>query len=402
MLGHQQGQLLERFFPVFLRLVRVDHRRIQQLTGRIDHGHLTTGAETGIDAQHGLAGQRRLAEQSTQVFGKHVDGVRFAPVAQVAPHIPLDRRQKQAFSAIGNGLLQPGCQGRAHIRAENGFDRAAPVALGHIQLDAQHLLGLAAVERQYLMRAQLVDAHLEVVVQLVHPLFISRVFDLLADHRGPLHGLFAHLPAHLGVIADRLGHDIGRPGPGIFHCGHLVVQEGGRQLIQGLARARLLQDQIRQRLQPLLAGDAGARAPLRLIGLVQVLHCRQGRGRFDLLAQLRGELALFFDRLQDRLAAFVQGAQLFQQAADLAQLFLIQPARGFFAVAGDKWDGVPGVQQLDRSSYLFRTDRKLRCDMLYEVHRCLHMDRIGIIYQRSYLTKVSNGLRSLGPSWSAG
>ena len=108
---HQAAQCVQRLGLAVLRRVRVDGDRVEQLAGGVDHGHLAAGAEAGVDAQHGVAGERRLAEQAAQVGGKDRDGVAFGLLAQRAAHVALDGRQEQALGAVLGGehqLLGPG------------------------------------------------------------------------------------------------------------------------------------------------------------------------------------------------------------------------------------------------------------------------------------------------------
>ncbi len=144
--------------------MRVDCAGIQQLAGRIDHRHLAAGAETRVNPQHHLPGQRRLGKQRAQVGGKHGDGMRLGLLGQRAAHIALDGRQQQAFGGIYRRLLQLIKKGRALIGAEMHKNRFLPVALGHGHLYPQHLFFLAAVDRQHLVRAHPVDAELKAVV----------------------------------------------------------------------------------------------------------------------------------------------------------------------------------------------------------------------------------------------
>ena len=53
---------------------------------------------------------------------------------------------------------------------------------------------------------------------------------------------------HPGVVADRLGHDVARSGPGFLGTAYLFVQERGGHLRQRLAAESLLQDEIGQGL----------------------------------------------------------------------------------------------------------------------------------------------------------
>ena len=57
------NQLMNRshcFFHLIFRRSRVNDRRVQYLSGRIDHGNFTAGTEARIPAEHDLADNGRL------------------------------------------------------------------------------------------------------------------------------------------------------------------------------------------------------------------------------------------------------------------------------------------------------------------------------------------------------
>ena len=66
----------------------------------------------------------------------------------------------------------------------------------------------------------------------------------------------------------------------------------------------------------------------------------------------------------------MQFAQVAQPVVQLAQLNVIQPARGFFAVTGDEGHRGPAVQQLDGGFNLFRPHFDFKC---YLVDDGLHV-----------------------------
>ena len=119
--------------------MRIDGARIQQLAGRIDHGHLGTGAKTGVDAQHGLAGQWRLTQQGAEVGGKDLDGVAVRLSGQFAAHVALDGGQQQALSGILDGYLRARSAERANdVLFEFVLDRIEPVTLSDVHPHFQH------------------------------------------------------------------------------------------------------------------------------------------------------------------------------------------------------------------------------------------------------------------------
>ena len=197
------------------------------------------------------------------------------------------------------------------------------------------------------MRAQLVDAQVKVVVELEDAALVFGAVDLARGDRAEAQGLFAHAATHVGVVADRLGHNVAGAGQGGFDVGHLVVEIGGGKGFWRLTAECLAGHEIGQGLEAVLAGDAGARAALLLVGRIQVFQLSARGGGSELHLELGRQLALFGDTCDNGSTALVQGAGGFERLDNVAQLFFVQLAGGFLAVAGDKGQRVAGVEQLD-------------------------------------------------------
>ncbi len=145
------------FGPFFLRLVRVDGAGIEQFAGRVDDGDFGAGAEAGVEAQHGLVGERRQREQSAQVGGKDVDGVAVGGFGQGAAHVALDGGQQQAFGGVFDCQGQLVAERGEDVFLEFGFDGGAPVALVDVDAQFENFFLFAAVEGQDLVRLQAAD-----------------------------------------------------------------------------------------------------------------------------------------------------------------------------------------------------------------------------------------------------
>ena len=100
-----------------------------------------------------------------------------------------------------------------------------------------------------------------------------------------------------------------------------------------------------QGLQPLFPGDGGPGAPLLLVGAVQVLHFGQSGGGADGGGQLLGKLALVLDGGLHLSLSGVQIAQVLQTVGQLAEHLVVHRAVELLAVAGDKGDGGPLVNE---------------------------------------------------------
>src|SRR5204863_3688653 len=106
-------------------------------------------------------------------------------------------------------------------------------------------------------------------------------------------------PADIGVIADRLSHNIACPTQSIFNGRYRVGQERPRDLVERLGGARLLKEKVGKRLKSLLAGNTGAGPAFGLVRLVEVLQGRTRLGGEQPLVKLGRELALLLDRRDD-------------------------------------------------------------------------------------------------------
>ena len=153
----------------------------------------------------------------------------------------------------------------------------------------------------------------------------------------------------LGVFGYRLGHDVGSAGEcllGGVEAGVLV--DVGRGGIERAALGRgLHDDHVGKRLQACLAGLLCTGHALFAVGLVEVLDTLELRGLANLLLKLWREFALGVDEQNDVLFALLKIAQVRQTLVECAQGDVVHAARGFFAVARDKGDGVALVDELD-------------------------------------------------------
>ena len=153
----------------------------------------------------------------------------------------------------------------------------------------------------------------------------------------------------LGVLGHRLSHDVGGAGErllGRVEAGHLVDVVRGGVECAALGRG-LHDDHVGERLQACLASLLRAGHALFAVGLVEVLDTLELRGLANLLLKLWREFALGVDEQNDVLFALLKIAQVRQTLVECAQGDVVHAARGFFAVARDKGDGVALVDEFD-------------------------------------------------------
>ena len=128
------------------------------------------------------------------------------------------------------------------------------------------------------------------------------------------------------------------------------IQVAGCQLFR--AQRGIRQNGIGEGFQTRFAGDHGAGTTLRLVRQVQIFQTSLAVGLQNLRFQCRSQLVLFADAFQDCHAALFQFAQVAQALIQITQLGVVQPAGGFFPVAGDKRHGGAFIQQGDGGTHL--------------------------------------------------
>ena len=125
---------------------------------------------------------------------------------------------------------------------------------------------------------------------------------------------------------------------------------------------RIPQELAGERLEPGFPGDLRPRAPLRLVGQIQIFEPRLRIGGVEGRGELRRELPLRRDALDDRRAPILELAQVGQPLCERAQLRVVETAGGFLAVAGDEGDGGFVVEQRDGGLDLRHAHLELVCD----------------------------------------
>ena len=207
--------------------------------------------------------------------------------------------------------------------------------------DFQEALALAAIQCQHAVTGYLVQRLCEVVI-----------LGLGAGDAAERTVVAAQFGAAGSIIGDSLSDDILRPGQRGGCVGDLVVKvrSGG---FLGVKRSVLFQNRIGQRLQAPGLGDAGAGLALGFIGAVDVLDLGQGLGLGQRGGQFGRHGPLLGDGGGDFLLALIEAAQIFQTVAQIAQYLIVHRAGGLLAVAGDKGDGVPLVDQFNSPLDIF-------------------------------------------------
>ena len=266
----------------------VDQVVAEQRAELVEHRQLAAVLVAGIDRQHALARQRRLQQQVPQIAGEHFDGVRLGLFGQLAAGLALQARQHQPRERIAHAADQE-ILVRMFGRHQQFDGQLLDRRLVGLDLHAQHLRPLAAIDRQHAMRRNAMQrlAEIEVVVKLLILLLV--VFDLRAHQLARLAIQLADLLPQLGIFAELLGQDVPGAQQRRGRVGHALVgvDEVGRPRVEIGARLVLGQNLFGQRAQALLAGLGGERLLLRPIRQVQIFEPLHAVGPLDLLAAAR-------------------------------------------------------------------------------------------------------------------
>ncbi len=338
--------------------------------GAVHHGELAAGAEAGIEPHHRHLAQGGLEEEGLEVGAEHGDRLGLGALAHLGTDLVGDRGAEQALVAVRRGL--------GDLAPAGGVEREAPGAAQALdlalvvdpQIGDQEPLALAAQDGEQAVGGD-VPARL-VVLEVVAVGGGLGVLLLLGEDAHAQQPLGRQHAAELGALGGALGQALGQDVAGAGEGGRGVlhplagVDEGGRQLLRQVARGGAGEEGVGQRLQPLLAGDLGAGAPLGLVGEVEVLEVLLGHGGADRGLQLVRELPLLADALQDGVAALGELQEVLPALEEGLELQVLEAARGLLAVAGHEGDGRPLGEQLGGGPRLVRPAVHLRGDDLDE------------------------------------
>ena len=260
---------------------------------------------------------------------------------------------------------QPVVGGAAPVADAEAFGDGLLVALAvgvavRVQREIEDLFLLRAEHGQHAVRLQLAERLGEVEVVRVLPALVL----LALPHLGPQHALGPHPLAEgadeVGVFGEPLDEDRAGAVQGRLHVGdgvaEIVAGRRGRVVVRGG------EQQVREGLQAVLAGDLRLGPALGLVGQVQVLKAGLGVGGVDPFRELVGELPLLRDRRQDRGAPLLELAQVAQALLQRSELGVVQRAGGFLAVPRDERNSGAAVEQLDGGGDLAVADAEFRGD----------------------------------------
>src|SRR5262245_51343999 len=230
------------------------------------------------------------------------------------------------------------------------------------------------------MRWDLGNKLLELVVHLV-----LRLFGFLALYDGrPDHSMrrqFVTQPVSVfRILRDALRQDVQGSFDRLIQGVDVLLEV--HELLRAsfdILGSRLFPDVLGERLQPALDREPGFAFPFWLERKVNVLEAALGEGGQNLLLEFVGQLALFFDRGQDRLPPFVEFLVILALLVDIADLDLVEIPGDLFAITRDERNSRSLFEQVEGRFHTCGRSTDFFADSL-KYFRVKH-DEISIISQ---------------------
>ena len=362
-------QLLKRLLRLTdLALVgrrgRIDDRRIQHLAGRINDSQLASGTECRVPSKHVAACDRRLHQQLLQVLAKHSDCAILGLLGKIISDLTLDGRLDQPVITVLYRLLQNTFRVRIRIFTDNtALQVTQDLLFGRQHLNRQDLLLLPPVQRQNSVPHKLLDRLLKLIVHLIDRRRL-RILGLRTDI-SPVESKLSDLDTIIRLVRYALRDYVLRPLKSVLHREHFLLlrNKGLRLFLQRLLR-HLQHDDIRQRLQTLFLRDGRPGPPFRTERAVKIIHHDHGERFLDLLFQLGSQLALFFNTAEHLRLLILQIAKISKPLIQCTKLLIIQRARHFLTIPGNKRNRVALINKLHRGIHLLTAYIKFLCNYL--------------------------------------
>ena len=371
---------------------------------------LASGPETRVDAQDGLPAEGRGEEQLAQIGGEDTDRFRIRTLLGFQPCLGLDRGFEQPPVPVLDG--EPDLLGgRTGVLEEHAVQQHDGLVFGRHQSAGEHTFRFAPTDRQDPVRRRLGGRllPLEVVLELGAVDFFAgddlRAQDALGGEEA------ADGRAGSGIVADPLREDVAGTGQRLIGGCNARLLVDKRRGAAGRIGGRILRpQQVRQRLQPLLPGDHGARAAFRTVGLIDILQRGQRRGGLEGRREVVGQELALDERFHDRLSPLGQGLELLETVANSSDGDLVQRAGLLLAVAGDEGNRAAVLQERRGRFDLASRDLQFGGDRLQE---CVtHMIfapwgfrtvgrgcRSGVSVQRAALYTAAGRMSSAAPAF---
>ena len=213
------------------------------------------------------------------------------------------------------------------------------------QLQAEHLLPLAAKQREDAVRRQFGQrlAELEIVAELGTGLRLARTNSRTETAARP--HFLAQGPDQRGIFDEALDDDRA----GAFESGGRVnhpltrFDEPASHLFRALVGSR--EKRLCQWFETRFTRDLSFRPPLRPIGQIKIFEPRLAVRGLDCMLECGVEFSLLTDAVEDNGPTIVQLAQIPKSLLERTQLGVIERSGRFLSVAGNKGHGRSAIEQ---------------------------------------------------------
>ena len=373
-------------------LMQVQCVGVYQCAGCAHDGDFHAGPKARVESDNALLARRRRQQKLLEVAPENRDrfvvGARFQFDAKFyfdgRRQHPLVRFRRDQCELVGRAARAGHLTGQACVDV---FD-------GRLDAPQQFPFRLTAADGQHAMAGNSGQGFgvLEVVLEL------RVVLLLVGDHAAFYDALrachFAHPPTNHRVLGDLFGQDIARAlHRGVrardfrrlaVHLGQYELAGPGQQ--RGIVK-RAIPHQLRQRRESALPRDHGACATLGLERQIEVFERLLGVCGTNRRPERVVQLALVLDALENRGSAFFHLVEILAAIAHIPQLYLIQSAGDFLAIARDKGKRRAFGKERKRAAHLAWTDREFGRDARDECrskrfgHRCGTYSR-GVVNSR--------------------
>src|SRR5574344_961693 len=337
------------FGGLLLRLVRENDAVVDELSVLVEDGDLAARAEARIEREHGLVTGRGREKHVLEVLAEHLERFFLRDILEGEADFAFHAGLEKAFPRVLAHFLEGGLPDGIALHDFAG-EVADNLIVRHFHTEAENLLLCAAAEREHTVARDLRDGFGEIVVVLELGFLL---LEFLADLRGH-HAFLFHRGADVlavgGLVGELFREDVAGAGDrGLRIREALLFRKVDAGDVLGRVRRGFLgDDDTGERLQSEFLRDGRTRALLRLVRSVKVFEEGLVLARLDLSLELRRELALFLDALQDGFLAFLHFLEVFAAVLDVAEFNFIKGAGLVLAVARDERNGSALVHKFER------------------------------------------------------
>src|SRR5574344_1694866 len=337
------------FGCLLLRLMRENDAVGDDLSVLVEEGGLAARAEARRQRGHGLVAARGREKHVLEVLAEHLERFFLRDILEGEADFAFHAGLEEAFPRVLAHFLEGGLPDGIALHDFAG-EVADDLVVRHFHTEAENLLLFAAAEREHTVARDLRDGFGEIVVVLELGFLL---LEFLADLRGH-HAFLFHRGADVlavgGIVGELFREDVAGAGDrGLRIREALLFRKVDAGDVLGRVRRGFLgDDDTGDRLQSEFLRDGRARALLRLVRSVKVFEEGLVLARLDLSLELRRELALFLDALQDGFLAFLHFLEVFAAVLDVAEFNFIKGAGLGLAVARDERNGSALVHKFER------------------------------------------------------